>query len=1272
MLFIFMLIALQPALAQNDFNTFIQDAWDEMPRAQTDAYVQPDEAALDDFELAISAIKDGDTDLAATYVADYDYEVIEMQHSLSDGRELDLIILHEEEADERGWGTYAYNPDARFALSMQIPHPLFEPGTMEMGRETFLDTEASWFLMAGTHRCANAETDECPDRDADSDMSHNENSVFQRVHETIQVEDHYQLHGFNEHNEAYEGYPEIILSNGTTDPSNIFFKLQNLFEDNSFETGVYKEETKDDLSLLAATQNVQGQAVRDKDDEFVHFEFANFIRTDENIRPDAVDAMVRSVAAMEGEYTVGAEGTDGGVDPDFTNLNEAFDQIMSEGINDDVTLLITSDIEQQENVAFGFDASPHQITLRPDEETEPTITFTAEEGNDTYNGSLILGLTEVDGGAGALAPTSNITIDGSNNGTDSRDLTLQTTNDTGSLNSFRIIGENENITIKNTNFIMNQDGQAWDAIDIRTREAGDGSDQVPVNIVLENNYIENYAATSARTIALQDFGSPNEGASVIIRNNDLRATRYGVWFRDSAGDGEIVGNDIIIDHGTAGSHGYGIFIEDTVDDNQQILVQENRISDSQSGVEFKAISLESAGIYEIRGNIMQNLSASETLTGVYIGAGGEFSIDGNRFYDFNGDDGINMISFQNNLDSDHDVFIANNLLTGFSSEEGDGEFLQGVVIRSPDGGHANVRMYHNTLVMNPLDVSGSGWNYRGLSVFSNSAITLDLKNNIFINNDNNGSEVESYAYYQSFSASADLTTDFNVWYGSHFSEEDETYLSLHESGNYATTLAEHQEHTGSDENSVSKQVEFVSNESPFDLRLAGESDGDRALSGAPLENVQVDFEGNERNPERPYKGAHEAGPYYPELIILSGPEHEADDVSITPAFEWLSSEFANYYQLRLATDEEVTEVILDETLSDTTFTPGNELESEQTYYWKVRGINEGREGEWSEVYRFTTELSVPEQVSLADPENELTNVTQNPVFTWHPAKRGETYKLEVSDEPGFDEPLISEALTDTSYTVSESLDDYELFYWRVRAENEAGNGPWSEHFSFTTRFLIAEFSIVEPEDQQEFQIDGGSDAEVTFAWNKPVTSDSDEVQYYWQLFEPDEYEDPVSELLSRNEGADTTISVSHETIDGILSELDVEESETVELEWTVLAKADEVEQKAVDNFQITFQRSTATGAELTEDVPEEFNLLQNYPNPFNPATTIAYELPEETGVQIIIYDMLGRKVDVLVDENQAAGHYTVQWDGSDAASGQYLYRIEAGGFTTTRQMTLIK
>jgi len=111
----------------------------------------------------------------------------------------------------------------------------------------------------------------------------------------------------------------------------------------------------------------------------------------------------------------------------------------------------------------------------------------------------------------------------------------------------------------------------------------------------------------------------------------------------------------------------------------------------------------------------------------------------------------------------------------------------------------------------------------------------------------------------------------------------------------------------------------------------------------------------------------------------------------------------------------------------------------------------------------------------------------------------------------------------------------------------------------------------------------------------------------------------------------------------------------------------------VDDIKITNYCLTPVGISGNESgLPNRFALQQNYPNPFNPATVIKYQLPKQEYVSIKVFDILGKEVASLVNENKAAGYYEVEFDGSNFASGLYFYRIEAGDFKDTKKMMLVK
>jgi hypothetical protein len=94
----------------------------------------------------------------------------------------------------------------------------------------------------------------------------------------------------------------------------------------------------------------------------------------------------------------------------------------------------------------------------------------------------------------------------------------------------------------------------------------------------------------------------------------------------------------------------------------------------------------------------------------------------------------------------------------------------------------------------------------------------------------------------------------------------------------------------------------------------------------------------------------------------------------------------------------------------------------------------------------------------------------------------------------------------------------------------------------------------------------------------------------------------------------------------------------------------------------------------TEDIhpPASFTLMQNYPNPFNPATNIIYTIPEQSKVMLKIYGIAGNQIDILIDEEKAAGIHEIKWNATDLPSGIYFYQLKAGEFIQTKKMILLK
>lgn len=100
--------------------------------------------------------------------------------------------------------------------------------------------------------------------------------------------------------------------------------------------------------------------------------------------------------------------------------------------------------------------------------------------------------------------------------------------------------------------------------------------------------------------------------------------------------------------------------------------------------------------------------------------------------------------------------------------------------------------------------------------------------------------------------------------------------------------------------------------------------------------------------------------------------------------------------------------------------------------------------------------------------------------------------------------------------------------------------------------------------------------------------------------------------------------------------------------------------------------STVTSLDEIINSPQTFKLDQNFPNPFNPVTNIRFEIPLSLEVKLVIYDILGRKVETLLNEYLQTGIYETEFNAQNLTSGIYFYRIISGSYSETKKMILLR
>ena len=191
----------------------------------------------------------------------------------------------------------------------------------------------------------------------------------------------------------------------------------------------------------------------------------------------------------------------------------------------------------------------------------------------------------------------------------------------------------------------------------------------------------------------------------------------------------------------------------------------------------------------------------------------------------------------------------------------------------------------------------------------------------------------------------------------------------------------------------------------------------------------------------------------PGVVTLISPEDGSVDVSIAPTLSWEAAATAETYRVQVSLSGDFSDPLIDQTLGNVTEYTAEGLTYETQHHWRARASNEAGDGAWSQVWSFTTEeepLSAPDAVVLISPEDGLVDVSIAPTLSWEAAATAETYRVQVSLSGDFSDPLIDQALGNVTEYGLDDLAWETTYVWRVRASNEAGDGAWSEAWSFTT------------------------------------------------------------------------------------------------------------------------------------------------------------------------------------------------------------------------------
>jgi hypothetical protein len=382
----------------------------------------------------------------------------------------------------------------------------------------------------------------------------------------------------------------------------------------------------------------------------------------------------------------------------------------------------------------------------------------------------------------------------------------------------------------------------------------------------------------------------------------------------------------------------------------------------------------------------------------------------------------------------------------------------------------------------------------------------------------------------------------------------------------------------------------------------------------------------------------------PVKSIVTYPTNNANSVSVNPILRWRSSGAVLYYHIRISDKYDFSSLIIDKDSIQNPFLEVTKLLAGTTYYWKVCATNSLGTGPWTDIIEFKT-IVRPEAPVLISPSNDSTGVSSNLVFTWQPQNISERCELQISTNSIFSNLILDQTnITGTNFSISGLLLN-SVYYWRVKSENSAGFSDWSKVFKFTTIANSRQIPLLSLPLNEAVKVPL-TPRLIWFALDKAL-------YYHLQVARDRDF---INIVFNKGYTSDTYADINNLKGD-------------TKYYWRVEA---------------AFQNQTPLWSEIRyfttvwvngikgENSITEYSLNQNFPNPFNPETSIEFSISENAPVSLKIFDVYGKEVETLINENKSVGKYRVIWKPKNLPSGVYYYRLRAGNYNSIKKMLYIR
>lgn len=307
-------------------------------------------------------------------------------------------------------------------------------------------------------------------------------------------------------------------------------------------------------------------------------------------------------------------------------------------------------------------------------------------------------------------------------------------------------------------------------------------------------------------------------------------------------------------------------------------------------------------------------------------------------------------------------------------------------------------------------------------------------------------------------------------------------------------------------------------------------------------------------------------------------------------------------------------------------------------------------------------------VYLALPKGGETFRTGNTAAIWWGSNSSGNVNIEFSSNNGANWNVIQNNVPAQQRTISwvvpyiASTTQAKVRIYNSAAPSEADTSD----STFRIILSLNSFSAISPPQLTVLNVHPNAiNSYQTFRWGSAGSHPT--IRYNWKIRRTGV---PDKLFQSNGSGTDTSITFRYSMLDSIRASFNAGDS--ILTLWSATAYNGIDSSTSNSLIVILNGRNTVGVTQISSEIPAEFNLFNNYPNPFNPVTNIKFDIPKSSFVKLHIYDSKGAVVSELVNTNLQAGSYNYSFDAVKLSSGVYFYRVEAGSFTETKRMILLK